>query len=228
MVGIGPISFGLVYLSVAKWYTLLSSIYLSISYKTARVVRLTPSWSHRGADIVELDLSHGPDFCCFFVCFQQKNDSPYTFQKILSWFKQQKNSHFFEIFLSPRWIFFQKNIQKYFKSGFLYVLDDSEMIWEKNIFSIFRTKFLDFGSFWRPHRTSNGYVLLVVVSRHVDKQLYQAIWSLRYWFGCSDGPKLRYLAKNVILRFWAIFGRGPYVQLFEFQFLTYPKPHSLL
>ncbi len=99
---------------------------------------------------------------------------------------------------------------------------------KKNIFSIFRTKFLDFGSFWRPHRTSNGYVLLVVVSRHVDKQLYQAIWSLRYWFGCSDGPKLRYLAKNVIFWFWAVFGRGPYVQLYEFEFLTYPKPHSLL
>ena len=26
---------------------------------------------------------------------------------------------------------------------------------------------------------------------------YQAIWSLDYWFGCSDGLKLRYLAKNV-------------------------------
>ena len=38
-------------------------------------------------------------------------------------------------------IFFKKNIQKYFKSGFLYVLDDSEMIWEKNFFSIFRMKF---------------------------------------------------------------------------------------
>ena len=37
-------------------------------------------------------------------------------------------------------IFFKKNSQKYFKSGFLYVLDDSEMIWEKNIFSIFWTK----------------------------------------------------------------------------------------
>ena len=28
-------------------------IYLSISHKTARVVRQTPSWSHRGADIVD-------------------------------------------------------------------------------------------------------------------------------------------------------------------------------
>ena len=38
---------------------------------------------------------------------------------------------------------------------------------------------------------------IVVVSLHVDEQLYQAIWLLDYWIGCSDGPKLRYLAKNV-------------------------------
>ena len=38
----------------------------------------------------------------------------------------------------------------------------------------------------------------------------------------------RYLAETRFLRFGAIFGRGPYVQLFEFQFLNYPKPHSLL
>ena len=38
---------------------------------------------------------------------------------------------------------------------------------------------------------------IVVVSLHVDEQPYQAIWLLDYWFGCSDGPKLRYLAKNV-------------------------------
>ena len=40
-------------------------------------------------------------------------------------------------------------------------------------------------------------VYYVVVSLPVGEQLYRAIWSLRYWFGCSDGPKLRYLAKNV-------------------------------
>ena len=45
MVGIGPISFTFLKISVAKLVTLLSlgrSIYRSISYKTARVVRLTP------------------------------------------------------------------------------------------------------------------------------------------------------------------------------------------
>ena len=104
----------------------------------------------------------------------------------------------FEIFLSPGWIFFfKKNIQKHFKSGFLYVLYDSEMIWEKNIFSIFRTKFLDFGSIWSPYRTVNQYILLVVLSLPIVQQLRQRILSLHYWFGCSDGPKLRYLAKNV-------------------------------
>ena len=38
---------------------------------------------------------------------------------------------------------------------------------------------------------------IVIVSLHVDEQPYKAIWSLDYWFGCSNGPKLRYLAKNV-------------------------------
>ena len=53
-------------------------------------------------------------------------------------------------------------------------------------------------------RHSRLYII-VVVSLHVDEQLYQAIWLLYYWIGCSesaanplnDGPKLRYLAKNV-------------------------------
>ena len=67
----------------------------------------------------------------------------------------------------------------------------------------------------------NRYILLVVVSLPIDQQLRQRIWSLHYWFGCSDSSKLPISSKN------AIFGRGPYVQLFEFQFLNYPKPHSL-
>ena len=76
----------------------------------------------------------------------------------------------FEIFLSPRWIFFQKNIQKHFKSGFLYVLYDSEMIWELFFFE-FSDEILDFGSLWRPHGTSNGDVLIIVVPLAVDEQL---------------------------------------------------------
>ncbi len=81
------------------------------------------------------------------------------------------------------------------------------MIWEKNIFSIFRTKFFDFGSIWRPHRTFNRYILLVVVSLPIDQQLRQRIWSLHYWFGCSDSPKLPISCKNAIFsicgHFWA-------------------------
>ena len=61
----------------------------------------------------------------------------------------------------------------WFHKWFLYVLDDSEMIWEKNIFSIFRTKFLDFGSLWRPDRTFNQYILVVVLSLPIDKPLCQ-------------------------------------------------------
>ena len=71
------------------------------------------------------------------------------------------------------------------------------------IFENFR---LDFGSFWRPHRASNLYILLVVESLPIDQQLYQRIWSLHYWFGFSDGPKLRYLAKNSEKRDFSILG----------------------
>ena len=46
-------------------------MYVCISYKTTRVVRLTPSWSHRGGDI------------CFFFSNKMIH---YTFQKILSRF----------------------------------------------------------------------------------------------------------------------------------------------
>ena len=64
----------------------------------------------------------------------------------------------------------------------------------------------------------NRYILLVVLSLPIAEQLRQRILSLHYWFGCSDSPKLpiQYLAKTPFLRFAAIFGRGPYVQIFEF------------
>ena len=123
------------------------SIYLSISisHKTARVVRQTPSWSHRGADIVDCIILYNS--CSFSACRWTTIPSHLVIGLLdwLQWWtkvaissEKRKN---FEIFLCPRWtFFFKKNIQKYFKIGFLYVLDDSEMIWEKNIFSIFRTK----------------------------------------------------------------------------------------
>ena len=134
----------------------------------------------------------------------------------------------FEIFLSPRWIFFSKKNQKHFKSDFLCVLEDSELIWGKNIFSIFRTKFLDFGSLWRPHRTFNQYILLVVISLPIcyrsttlSKDFVIALLAAAIVQSC------RYLAKTPFLRFATIFGRGPYGQLFEFRFLNYPITHSL-
>ena len=46
--------------------------------------------------------------------------------------------------------------------------DDSEMMLEK-IFFDFSDEILDFGSPRRPHNTSNGHILLVVVSLHVDE-----------------------------------------------------------
>ena len=105
--------------------------------------------------------------------------------------------------------YFFKKIQKKFKSVFLYVLDDSEMIWEKNIFSIFRTKFFDFGSIWRPHRMFNRYILLVVLSLPIDEQLRQRILSLHYWFGCSDSPKLPITSKNAVFAIWSHFWAWP-------------------
>ena len=121
-------------------------------------------------------------------------------------------------------IFFKKNNSKSFKSVFLYVLDDSEMIWEKNIFSIFRTKFFDFGSIWRLHRMFNRYILLVVLSLPIDEQLCQRILSLHYWFGCSDSPKLPITSKNVVFAIWSHFWAWPlratfWISIFKLSYL---------
>ena len=117
-------------------------IYGCISHKTARVVRQTPSWSHRGADIVDCTIVvvslHVDEQLCQAIWLLDYwigcSDGP----KLRYLAKNVKISKFF--YVPDEYFFFKKNIQKYFKSGFLYVLDDSEMIWEKNIFSIFRTK----------------------------------------------------------------------------------------
>ena len=124
-------------------------------------------------------------------------------------------------------IFLQKNIQKHFKCGFLYVLDDSEMIWEKNIFSIFRTKFLDFGSLWRPYRKVNLYILLVILSLPVDQQLCQRILLMHYWFGCSDSPKLPISSKNAIFAICGHFWAWPlwatfWISIFKLSYYTFP------
>ena len=95
---------------------------------------------------------------------------------------------------------------------------------KKNDFS---DEILDFGSLLRAHGTSNGHVLLVVVSLHVDEQLYHAIWSLLYWFGFSDRPKLRYPAKNVnfaiLGHFWAWPLSGTFgISIFKLSQDTFP------
>ena len=179
-------------------------------YKTARVVSRPPSWSHRGADIVD---------CTIVVVSLHVDEQLYQAIWLLDYWigcsdgpklrylaKNVKISKFFYV---PDEYFFKKNIQKHFKSGFLYVLDDSEMIWEKNIFSIFRTKFFDFGSIWRLHRMFNRYILLVVLSLPIDEQLCQRILSLHYWFGCSDSPKLPITSKNVVFAIWSHFWAWP-------------------
>ncbi len=113
----------------------------------------------------------------------------------------------FEIFLCPRWIFFQKkmfkNILKVVSIRFRWFWDDLR----KKYFFDFSDEILDFGSLWRPHRAVNQYILIHVLSLPIDQQLCQRILSLRYWFGCSDSPKLPISCKNVIFaiceHFWA-------------------------
>ena len=123
-------------------------------------------------------------------------------------------------------IFFKKN-SKTFKSDFLYVLEDSELIWAKYIFSIFRTKFFEFGSLWTPHRTFNQYILLVVLSLPIDEQLCQRILSLHYWLGCSDSPKLTISSKNAIFaicgHFWAwLLWATFWISIFKLSYYTFP------
>ena len=112
----------------------------------------------------------------------------------------------FEIFLSQMNIFSKKtskNILKVVSIRFRWFWDDLR----KKYFFDFLDEILDFGSLWRPHRTFNQYILWVVLSLPIDKQLYQRILSLRNWFGCSDSPKLQISCKNAIFaicgHFWA-------------------------
>ena len=114
------------------------------------------------------------------LCFQ----STYAFDFFFFFFdppQRPAQLNFFQIFFSQ-------------KNGSLYVSDDFESIWAKNIFRFFEIFLgpdtLDFDSFWRPHRAFNRYILLVLEYLPIDEQLRQRIWSLHYWFGCSDSPKL--------------------------------------
>ena len=86
-----------------------------ISYKTARVVRLTPSWSHRGADIVE--------FYIVLSTYRWTTLPSHLIIALLVWLQWRskvaifsENRENFEIFLSPspveffsKKLFFQKN-----------------------------------------------------------------------------------------------------------------------
>ena len=99
--------------------------------------------------------------------------------------------------------------------------------WVDLIFFNFFYEILDFGSLRRPHGTSSGHILLVVVSLHVDEQLYQAIWSLYYWFGCSDSPKLPISCKNAIFAICVHFWAWPlwatfWISIFKLSYYTFP------
>ena len=97
-------------------------------------------------------------------------------------------------------------------------------------------KFLKISTSTLAH--SGGQTVHVLYISSQLQSLYLQINNFTKGFGhCIIGLALvivqscdiqRKTAKNVIFRFWAIFRRGPYVQLYEFEFLTYPKPHSLL
>ena len=94
--------------------------------------------------------------------------------------------------VQPSWIFFKFFfLKKMVRYTFQMILSRFE---QKNIFRFFEIFLgpdtLDFDSFWRPHRAFNRYILLVLEYLPIDEQLRQRIWSLHYWFGCSDSPKL--------------------------------------
>ena len=112
----------------------------------------------------------------------------------------------FEIFLSQMNIFSKKifkNILKVVSIRFRWFWDDLR----KKYFFDFSDEILDFGSLWKPHCTFNQYILLVVLSLPIVQQFCGRIWSLHYWFGCSDSPKLPISSKNAIFaicgHFWA-------------------------
>ena len=97
----------------------------------------------------------------------------------------------------------------------------------KKYFFDFSDEILEFGSLWRPHRTLNHYILLVVISLPIDQQLYQRILSLHYWFGCSDSPKLPISSKNAIFaicgHFWAWPLRATFwISIFKLSYYTFP------
>ena len=126
----------------------------------------------------------------------------------------------------PSWKNIPKNNHNYFKSDFLYVLDDSEMIWEIFFFD-FSDEILDFGSLWRPHLMFNRYILLVAVSLPIDQQFCQRIWSLHYWFGCSDSPNLPISYKNSIFAICGHFWAWPlwatfWISIFKLSYDTFP------
>ena len=143
------------------------------------------------------------DFLKFFIFFSWKN----IFSKKFNFFRKKLIFCTFQMILS----WFEQKIFFWFFEIFLCPGPDT----------------LDFGSFWKPYRTFNRYILLVVDSIPIDQQLCHTIWSLHYWFGCSDGPKLQYIAKNVIFaisgRFWAwplctIF----WISIFKLSYDTFP------
>ena len=124
---------------------------------------------------------------------------------ILSRFKKKKHFFFRNFNKSQMNIFFKKfkNVLKWFSIRFRWFWDDLR----KKYFFDFSDEILEFGSLWRPHRTLNHYIHLVVISLPIDQQLYERILSLHYWFVCSDSPKLPISSKNAIIaicgHFWA-------------------------
>ena len=91
----------------------------------------------------------------------------------------------------------------------------------------FFDEIFDFGSIWRPHRTFNRYILLVFLSLPIDQQLCQRIWSLHYWFGCSDSPKLPISCKNSIFAICGHFWAWPlwatfWISIFKLSYDTFP------
>ena len=108
VVGLGSISF--TFLKI-RFTNCSLSIYLCITYKTARVVGRPPSWSHRGADIVDYTIVSLQISCRWTTV---PSHLVIALLVWLQWWSKvaisSEKRENFEIFLSPRWIFFSKKI----------------------------------------------------------------------------------------------------------------------
>ena len=119
------------------------------------------------------------------------------FSKILKFFlcPSPVNNFFFKFF-------FQKKVVHY---TFYMILSRFEQNFFFRIFA--RKKIFDFGSPWRPYRTSVWQIFWDLVLLSTDEHPHHVQWSVDYYCPRYESPKTTYIVKNAILailgHFWA-------------------------